>query len=72
MSYEQKRIEYEGKALLAEEAKTITDSYEYNVAIECCDSMKEAKDKALTYATEQETAVLAFGSLSYLGELKNV
>lgn len=58
--------------LLAQEAETVAGSLGYDIAIECCESIKEAKDKALAYATEHENAILAFGSLSYLGELKNV
>lgn len=38
--------------------------------VEACDSVTEALKKALQQAKEKKEPVLAFGSLSYLGELK--
>lgn len=40
--------------------------------VEACDSVTEALKKALQQAKEKKEPVLAFGSLSYLGELKRV
>lgn len=56
--------------LLAEEVKAVGETLENNVEVEYCDSMDEALDKAIGYGMEQKVPVLAFGSLSYLGELK--
>lgn len=58
--------------VLVEEAKTVALALEQDIEIEYCESIKEAKDKARSYGLEHNVPVLAFGSLSYLGELKHV
>ena len=40
------------------------------VSVEYCESIREALHKALAYGREHDTPILAFGSLSYLGELR--
>ena len=40
------------------------------VSVEYCEKIQEAIDKARAYGTENGTPILAFGSLSYLGELR--
>lgn len=42
----------------------------FHQKVEACDSVTEALKKALQQAMEKRKPVLAFGSLSYLGELK--
>ena len=49
---------------LAEEVRNLHQE------VEACDSVTEALKKALQQAKEKKEPVLAFGSLSYLGELK--
>lgn len=49
---------------LAEEVRN------FHQKVEACDSVTEALKKALQQAKEKKEPVLAFGSLSYLGELK--
>ena len=49
---------------LAEEVRN------FHQEVEACDSVTEALKKALQQAKEKKESVLAFGSLSYLGELK--
>ena len=51
---------------LAEEVRN------FHQKVEACDSVTEALKKALQQAKEKKESVLAFGSLSYLGELKRV
>ena len=51
---------------LAEEVRN------FHQKVEACDSVTEALKKALQQAKEKKEPVLAFGSLSYLGELKRV
>lgn len=51
---------------LAEEVRN------FHQEVEACDSVTEALKKALQQAKEKKESVLAFGSLSYLGELKRV
>ena len=51
---------------LAEEVRN------FHQEVEACDSVTEALKKALQQAKEKKEPVLAFGSLSYLGELKRV
>ena len=50
---------------LAEEAAKMHDQ------VCCCNTIEEAVDKALRHAAEHKTPILAFGSLSYLKEVKD-
>ena len=54
----------DGKVLAEEIRKWHSD-------VICCDSMDEAVTMALEHAKETGSAILAFGSLSYLGEVKD-
>ena len=51
---------------LAEEAKAFYQD------VTACESIKQAVTEAFAYAKEQKKAILAFGSLSYLANLKEV
>jgi len=51
--------------ILAEEVSLLNDD------VVCCDSIQEAIVGALSHSEEQKCPILAFGSLSYLGELKD-
>jgi len=54
---------------LAEEVRDVCNSI---IEVTYCASLEDAIDNALAYATKSHTPILAFGSLSYLGELKEV
>jgi dihydrofolate synthase/folylpolyglutamate synthase len=56
--------------LLMEEAKGVCQTKGLAVDIEYCQTLKEALDKATDYGKEYNQPILAFGSLSYLGSLK--
>ena len=58
--------------LLLEEVCAIAQSKGYAIEAECCETIEKALDKACAYGMEQEEPVLAFGSLSYLGQLKQL
>lgn len=51
---------------LAEEAK------EFYADVTACESIEQAVKEAFSYAKQNEKAILAFGSLSYLSELKDI
>lgn len=53
--------------LLAEEAEAVSSAFGYDIEVMYCDSIEKAVEKAKTCQT---MPVLAFGSLSYLGQLK--
>lgn len=59
----------DGRQLL-EEIKAIVDEKGYTVEAEYCETVEEALEKACAGNDETEEAILAFGSLSYLGQLK--
>ena len=59
----------DGQALL-EEAKEVCEEQDLSIELEYCPSVKEALDQAIVYGKEHNQPVLAFGSLSYLGNLK--
>jgi len=56
--------------VLAKEVETVSKSIGRGIEVEYCDSIDEAVEKARDYSLKQNAPVLAFGSLSYLGELK--
>lgn len=56
--------------LLAKEVKDVSKASGQVLEIECCDSIEDAVKKARNYGQEENIPILAFGSLSYLGELK--
>lgn len=56
--------------ILAEEAKEVSKTAGQVLEVEYCVGIEEALDKARAYGIENDVPVLAFGSLSYLGELK--
>ncbi len=58
--------------LLAEEVRMVCEASGQAIEVEYCRSVEDAVDKARVYAIEREMPVLAFGSLSYLGQLKEV
>ena len=56
--------------LLAEEVDQVAESLGLEVRGQYCVDVREALDKARDYGIQNELPVLAFGSLSYLGQLK--
>lgn len=56
--------------LLLEEAKEVSKEQDLVIDMEFCPSVKEALDQAIAYGKEHNQPILAFGSLSYLGSLK--
>ena len=52
--------------ILAEEAK------EFYQDITACESIEQAVTEAFAYTKENKKAILAFGSLSYLSELRDM
>lgn len=59
----------DGKLLL-EEAKEVCAEHDLSIDMEFCSSIGEALEKALDYGRKNQQPILAFGSLSYLGELR--
>lgn len=57
--------------LLLEEAKEVCKEQKLSIDVKFCQSIEEALDKASAYGIQKNSPILAFGSLSYLGELKN-
>ena len=60
----------DGRVLL-EEAKEVCMEQNLSVDMEFCESIVDALDKAMDYAIKNNQPILAFGSLSYLGSLRN-
>ena len=56
--------------LLLEEARELGKQFCLDIDMEFCASIREALDKAIGYGIENRQPILAFGSLSYLGSLK--
>lgn len=61
----------DGKELAAE-VEAVSADLGHEVMVEYCDSIDVAVEKAESYGVEHGASVLAFGSLSYLGQLKRV
>ena len=59
----------DGQALLAE-VEEVAEELGLEVSAESCMEIGEAADKAKAYGIQKGLPVLAFGSLSYLGDLK--
>ena len=59
----------DGQALLAE-VEEVAEELGLEVSAEYCMEIGEAADKAKAYGSQKGLPVLAFGSLSYLGDLK--
>ncbi len=57
---------------LAEEVKTVSVGLGKTIEVQYCDSINQAVEGAKAYGLEHNMPVLAFGSLSYLGRLKQV
>lgn len=58
--------------VLAQEVRQVCKDLGQAAEVEYCESIEVAVDKARTYGAQQNVPVVAFGSLSYLGELKKV
>lgn len=56
--------------LLEEEVRQVAAEASDRIETEYCSSVEEAVEKAVEYGQEQNVPVLAFGSLSYLGQLR--
>lgn len=56
--------------LLLEEVEEVGNVLKHRIEAEYCESIVEALEKAHAYGIAHDVPVLAFGSLSYLGQLK--
>ena len=56
--------------LLTEEVQEVVSEKGLNADAQYCETIGEALDKAVAYGIQKGMPVLAFGSLSYLGDLK--
>ena len=53
------------------DAEILTEEVrQWHTDVVCCKTMEQALTNAISHASEQNCPILAFGSLSYLGELK--
>ncbi len=56
--------------ILCREVYEVAGEQKLQIQAEYCPRIREALEKALAYGRENHSEILAFGSLSYLGELK--